>query len=500
MVSAVVAIGGVSIMVQRQSLIDRLDAQVGVALDVAVRGIGGNDPPYSEGAAPPRPEELNQSDDDPDSGADPDPAQPTDPVTSSDLGPGPALGALSVVISHEEIVVAQVVDEQTGERLELDPDQVAVLREGAGTAAAPADVELGDLGSYRVAVRTEGSADETLTVIAGQSRSEVARTTRDLILIFSLVAAAAVSVTILAAWAMIRLGLRPLQDLVRVASTVSATPLATGAVELPARVPETDADPRTEVGQVGHALNTALDHVEESLRIRQETEEQLSRFVADASHELRTPLATIRGYAELLTRRTGAASVDVSRSLERIHSESVRMSAMVENLLLLARLDSGAELRREPVPLAGVLVDACADAQLLGPHHHWVLDLADHGADVTVDADPDRIQQVFVNLLTNARAHTPPGTTITVQLEIPDRDSVAVHVEDNGPGIPDALRARIFDRFVRGDVSRSRADGTTGLGMAIVEATVKAYGGTVDLTSEPGRTRVSVHLPRSEHL
>jgi two-component system OmpR family sensor kinase len=244
------------------------------------------------------------------------------------------------------------------------------------------------------------------------------------------------------------------------------------------------------VGQVGSALNRMLDNVESALEARQESEMQLRQFVADASHELRTPLAAISGYTEL-TRR-GELSPDIEYSLTRIASQTERMTALVEDLLLLARLDAGRPLERGEVDLTRLVVDAVADAHAAGPDHKWQLAVPDEP--VVVPGDGSRLAQVLANLLANARTHTPPGTSVTVALG-EDRRYAQLSVSDDGPGIPPDLLPHIFERFARGSTSRSRDNGSTGLGLAIVRAVVAAHHGTVDVASRPGRTEFTVRLP-----
>ncbi|MET0784428.1 MAG: HAMP domain-containing sensor histidine kinase, partial [Leifsonia flava] len=292
----------------------------------------------------------------------------------------------------------------------------------------------------------------------------------------------------------VRGALRPLGRVAETATRVAELPLATGAVALAERVPEGDTDPGTEVGQVGAALNLMLGHVEEALQARQASEQKVRQFVADASHELRTPLASIRGYSEL-TRRSGQeVPPDTAHALSRIESESVRMTGLVEDLLLLARLDEGRELAHDPVDLTSIMIDAIGDAHVSGPDHDWEVDLPDEP--VVVDGDAPRLQQVVVNLLANARVHTPAGTAVIARLTT-DGDSVSITVHDDGPGIDPAISGTLFERFARGDVSRTRATGSTGLGLAIVQAVVAAHGGTVSVASEPGDTTFTVTLPRT---
>jgi two-component system OmpR family sensor kinase len=281
------------------------------------------------------------------------------------------------------------------------------------------------------------------------------------------------------------------------ATRVSELPLDRGEVSLDERVP--DADPTTEVGQVGAAFNRMLGHVERALTARQESEQQVRRFVADASHELRTPLASIRGYTELVRRSEEPLPDGAGQALARVEAEAIRMTALVEDMLLLARLDAGRDLERETVDLAELAVDAVADAHAAGPDHLWQLDVVadDEGADdptTLVTGDDHRLRQVLANLLTNARVHTPAGTHIEVGVRR-EGGAVVVRVDDDGPGIPADLRERLFERFTRGDASRNHASGSTGLGLAIANAVVHAHGGTLVCASRPGRTVFTVTLP-----
>jgi two-component system, OmpR family, sensor kinase len=255
-----------------------------------------------------------------------------------------------------------------------------------------------------------------------------------------------------------------------------------------------DSDPRTEVGQLGAAFNRMLGHVEGALARREASESRLRRFAADASHELRTPLAAIRGYAELARRHPGTLPPDVEHALGRVEAESARMSALVEDLLLLARLDAGRPLESLPVDLTRLAIDATSDARAAGRGHRWRLELPDDPMLVT--GDEHRLYQVLANLLSNARTHTPAGTTVTVALHrAPVGDAAELTVTDDGPGIPAELQPDLFERFVRGDGSRSHAAGSTGLGLSIVAAVIAAHHGTAGVTSEPGRTRFTITLP-----
>jgi two-component system OmpR family sensor kinase len=234
-----------------------------------------------------------------------------------------------------------------------------------------------------------------------------------------------------------------------------------------------------------------LDHIAAALSARQASETRVRQFVADASHELRTPLAAIRGYTEL-TQRMGDDREAVAHAMGRVASETGRMTRLVEDLLLLARLDSGRPLERDPVDLSRLALDAVSDAHVAGPDHQWELDLPDEP--VVVAGDAARLHQVMTNLLANARVHTGAGTVVTTRLTT-DPVHTVLQVIDNGPGIPTGLQSEIFERFARGDSSRSRKGGSTGLGLAIVAAVVKAHDGTITVNSSPGHTEFTVRLP-----
>jgi two-component system OmpR family sensor kinase len=270
---------------------------------------------------------------------------------------------------------------------------------------------------------------------------------------------------------------------------VSELPLSSGEIHLTARVPDHLTDERTEVGQVGAALNALLAHVETSLEARHRSEQQVRQFVADASHELRTPLATIQGYTELAQRRPEDEG-GVRTALAKVGAESTRMTSLVEDLLLLARLDAGRPLERGTVDVTRLLIEAVSDARVLSPDHHWRLDLP-HDA-VEVSGDEHRLHQVVTNLLANARRYTPGGTTVTVTAR-----PGLIMVHDDGPGFPPELVDQAFERFARGDASRTRnGEGGVGLGLSLVKAIVTAHGGSVSLASVPGDTTVTVRLPQ----
>jgi two-component system, OmpR family, sensor kinase len=351
-------------------------------------------------------------------------------------------------------------------------------------------VDLGTgIGDYRLVAARAPDGD---VLIAGLPLKDVRSTVLDLAMVVLAVSLIGLLIAAFLGIAIVRLTLRPLRRVAATAGRVSELPLDRGEVALGIRVPDADTDPRTEVGQVGAALNRMLDHVGSALAARQASETRVRHFVADASHELRTPLAAIRGYAELTRPRRRNLPDDVTHALERVESESIRMTGLVEDLLLLARLDSGRPVEHLPVDLSPLLVDAVSDAHATGPDHRWELELPDEP--VTVSGDAPRLHQVVANLLANARTHTPAGTNVTVRLTA-DGDRAVLTVLDDGPGIPAALLPDVFERFARGDGSRSRAAGSTGLGLAIVSAVVEAHGGSVEVRSSPGATAFTVRLP-----
>ncbi|GAA0794868.1 two-component sensor histidine kinase [Spirilliplanes yamanashiensis] len=408
-------------------------------------------------------------------------------------GPAPGQPEDTVMVLLGARSDGGVVKEQdatfTREFETLPADALAVL------AAVPRDGashnrHLGDeFGDYRL---TATAMSDGSVVVTGLPLAEANRTMLLVagvvggVLLLMLVAAGAAGAVI------IRRTLRPLDRVAATASRVSELTLTRGVPELTDRVPEADTDPRTEVGQVGAALNRMLDHVGNALEARHASEMQVRQFVADASHELRTPLAAIRGYAELSRRSRTPVPDEVAHVLRRVESEAQRMTTLVEDLLLLARLDAGRPLAHEPVDLTALVVDAVSDAHAAGPRHDWRLDLP--AEPVTVTGDAARLHQVLANLLANARTHTPEGTTVTVGVARDDGHAV-LRVTDAGPGIPPDLLPHVFERFARGDSSRSRAAGSTGLGLAIVAAVVAAHRGEVTVDSGPGRTAFAVRLP-----
>jgi two-component system OmpR family sensor kinase len=335
--------------------------------------------------------------------------------------------------------------------------------------------------------------------LRGISLDDVQATTHRLVLIELLVGAIVLTLLGGLAYVVVRTSLRPLEQVEQTAAEIAAG-------DLSRRVPE--ADERTEVGRLSQAFNSMLGQIESAFRAREASEssalaseERMRRFVADASHELRTPLTSIRGFAELYRQGAVPDPQSLDRVMRRVEDEAARMGLLVEDLLLLARLDQQRPLEHEPVDLLEVAGDAVHDARVLAPDRTIELDLLGGGAPVVV-GDEGRLRQVVTNLVTNALTHTPSGTPVQVTLEVTPADPdgaqrVLLAVIDHGPGMTEQDRAQVFERFYRADPSRTRAAGGSGLGLSIVAALVAAHGGRVGVQSAPGEgSRFLVELPQ----
>ena len=569
-------VGAFSTLALHHTLMERLDEKLIAASDrAAARRHEAADKSTSGGSC------RAGRPDDP-GGAD----NPDWPVPAGLDAPGQATGTLTIISSGatgSPTVAAGYIDSDGLYQSLSEAETRALL--SLEPTGEPVTVTISSLGDYRVvASRDSKSGDLVVTGLSMTGDNALVRTQLLVEIMIALLGATAAA---LAGRAMVRSSLAPLERVAATAERVASQPLASGEVRICERVADADLDSSQEVGQVGAALNTLLGHVEEALSARQRSETQVRQFVADASHELRTPLASIRGYTELIAREGAGAALpeEATHALERVHSESVRMTGLVEDLLLLARLDAGRELRREEVDLLGVLLDTVADARAAGPDHVWELDLSalgspdgaggaedDDGAEGAdggddgggepplVAGDEARLRQVLVNLLANARVHTPPGTRVTTRLSrgpgaaggpgagtadpgaTPAVDPAAggangapapgagrapggaaaggapaapsdaagtwvITIGDDGPGIDPAVRDRIFERFARADASRERRTGSTGLGMSIALAIVTAHRGALTVDSvragdDPARpqahgTTFTVTLPAS---
>ena len=579
-------VGAFSTLALRHTLMERLDEKLVAASDRAAarRHEAADKSTGDDSCKTDRPDDPGGAD------------KPDRPVPVGLDAPGQATGTLTIISSAaagSPTVAAGYID-SGGLYQSLSEAETRALLSLEPTGE-PVTVTISSLGDYRVvASRDSKSGDLVVTGLSMAGDNALVRTQ---LLIEIMIAVLGATAAALAGRAMVRSSLAPLERVAATAERVASQPLASGEVRIRERVADADLDSSQEVGQVGAALNTLLGHVEEALSARQRSETQVRQFVADASHELRTPLASIRGYTELIAREGAGAALpeEATHALERVHSESVRMTGLVEDLLLLARLDAGRELRREEVDLLGVLLDTVADARAAGPDHVWELDLSalgspdgaggaedDDSAEGADDAegadggdggdgaddaggepplvvgDEARLRQVLVNLLANARVHTPPGTRVTTRLSrgpgaagggaassgaAPGIDPAAggtpvpgpggangapvpgagrapggaapseatgtwvITIGDDGPGIDPAVRDRIFERFARADASRERRTGSTGLGMSIALAIVTAHRGALTVDSvragdDPARpqahgTTFTIALPAS---
>jgi two-component system OmpR family sensor kinase len=321
--------------------------------------------------------------------------------------------------------------------------------------------------------------------IVAMSLREVDQSLRHLLIVELLVAGGVLLVLGVLAWWVVKLGLRPLRQMQETAGAIAAGDLSR-RVEV--------VDESTEVGQLGIALNEMLQQIERAFHEREESEERLRRFVGDASHELRTPLTSIRGYAELFRRGAEERPEDLAKAMRRIEEEADRMGVLVDDLLLLARLDQGRPLEREPVDLVRITADAVDDLRTVAPARDVEFTPTES---VVVPGDDTRLRQVLSNLLTNANRHTPPGTPVHVRV-VSDGPDAIIEVADEGPGMAPEDAARVFERFWRADPSRARTSGGVGLGLSIVAAIADAHGGSASVDTEPGRgATFRVRLPRT---
>lgn len=425
--------------------------------------------------------------------------QEENPTQNPLAAPGQASGTLSFLIVDERLGLGGVLDSTTGKRhtvsLLSEADQTALLT--TGLSRQPQSLNL-TIGAYRV---TAARIDDSV-IISGLPESGTRDTLDRLTFTTVFVSLTGLAATALIGSLIIRRSLRPLERVSALARRVAGQQLDTGRVDVAERVAEHDAIPGTEAGNVGHALNALLDNVDSALAARQASEEKLRRFVGDASHELRTPLASVQGYSELIN-ATEHLSDDGRQAMRRVLDQSQRMGKLVDDLLLLARLDNAqatAERDRtdDVVDLSRLVVEEASDFRVTAPGHRWDLEVP--GEALETRGDATQLRQVVTNLLSNARKHTPEGTGISVRLGL-EGECVVFSVSDTGDGIAPEFQPHVFERFTRADKARSGSDGTTGLGLPIVKAIVEAHGGSITLESQPrsdaaaGRTTFTVRLP-----
>ena len=449
---------------------------------------------------------------------------------------GQGIGTLNARIDEDSVRSAGFLGEDATRQSLTDKDDEVLL--GLSPSSEPVDRIL-SAGAYRLVAAESRNGD---VIVTGLPLAEKQNTLASLVWTMVVVSAGGLVVIGLAGTALIRRTMKPLDQLSEVATQVSRLPLEAGEVGLAMRVPASAAHPGTEVGSVGHALNLMLDNVSHALEARQNSEMKVRQFVADASHELRTPLTAIRGYTELM-RMTEHFTPDGEKSLARVQSQSERMTTLVEDLLLLARLDEGQPLKLSEVDLTQLAIETVSDEKVMAPDRVWHLELPEEP--VVVRGDATQLHQVLANLLSNARKHTGPGTTVVTGVKRSPDGYAEVTVADNGPGIDPEFLDRIFARFTRADASRKNpsavttpaagtgtlprrplhpprspeafssvattsppattsspatsasAEGTSGLGLSIVQSIAQAHGGTVSVTSVPGRTEFTVRLPEA---
>lgn len=464
-----VAVGAGTLLALRTYLIDQLDAQVADAQSRSETFFEMGPPPFVRFEGP-------------------------GPIFLD--GPGQSAGTVGAVRSGTTVTEAAMI-RASGDRQALTPAAKAQLADVP--TGRTLSINLDGVGDYRMTAKT---VNKGVVIMSGLPLSGVDATLTSVAWIIAGFSLVALLGTVAAGMVIIRRELVPLSRMARAAQGVASLPLDRGEVRLPTPIEPVDqATKHTEVGQLGTAFNMMVDRVAEGLAARHTSETRVRQFVADASHELRTPLASIRGYTEFAQRLVqddhGKLDhrEDLDRALSRVRAESRRMSHLVEDMLLLARLDEGRPLECEPVDLSELIIDAVSDAHIAGPDHRWALDIPSEP--VCITGDRSRIQQVVANLLSNARVHTPPGTRIVTALVANANRSVTMTVVDDGPGIPARLLPDVFERFARGDDSRSRASGSTGLGLAITRAVVKAHNGTIDVDSGPSGTAFTITLPPS---
>lgn len=404
--------------------------------------------------------------------------------------PGVTAGSFSLIYQAGQ-ATSLLVDPGSASR-QLSSTQVSQVL--SLTLTRPQNVSLTDLGDYRVSQRQVDTPEGTARIASGLPLREVNQTLHSFILFYALGSLAALLGAYLLARFLVRRELRDLTQVEKVARTVENVNLESES-HLPTRVRDEVTSKDSEAAQLGRSLNRALEHVESSLKLREESEAQLRQFVADASHELRTPVAAISGYAQLLARQNlGEQAGD---AVGRIERESQRLADLVSDLILLARLDAGQNAQVEEVPIAGVIVETFTNMRITYPEHHWELEFSKDLAEVTVVGSESALTQIISNLLANAAQHTPVGTKIQVSAYLVAGDKLQVQVADNGPGIDPRISDTLFNRFVRADTARTPGE-SSGLGLAIVKTLTEALGGAVTAENRaPSGAVFALTLPRS---
>lgn len=406
--------------------------------------------------------------------------------------PGITAGSFSLIYQGGQATSLLVEPGQSPRQLSsAQVSQVLAL-----SLTRPQNVSLTDLGDYRVAQRQVDTPEGTARIASGLPLREVNQTLHSFILFYSLGSLAALLGAYLLARFLVRRELRDLTQVETVARAVETVNLESES-QLPTRVRDGVTSKDSEAAQLGRSLNRALEHVESSLKLREESEAQLRQFVADASHELRTPVAAISGYAQLLARQNlGEQAGD---AVGRIERESQRLADLVSDLILLARLDAGQNAQVEEVPIAGVIVETFTNMRITYPEHNWELEFAKDLAEVMVTGSESSLTQILSNLLANAAQHTSAGTKIQVSACLVAGDKVQIQVADNGPGIDPRIADTLFNRFVRADTARTPGE-SSGLGLAIVKTLTEALGGNIEAENRaPSGAVFTLTLPLSSN-
>lgn len=403
---------------------------------------------------------------------------------------GQATGTVIAIVQNGDVIDAALFSDNGGVTPSAEVEQA--IADAAATGAGTSETTIPELGHYQVQVQPKLEGEYLVSAVP-LALTDAAKANQTMINI--VVALLALAVALISAALLGKVIFRSMERVVDVAETVIKTPLAAGDAGIAVRVDDADANPRTETGKLGEAMNRLLEHVDDALVVRAAADRRMRQFVTDASHELRTPLAAIQGYAELTRQESELLPETTEYSLARIESEAKRMSSLVSELLLLARLDEGHDLQIEEIDLADLVATAVNDARVSSPDHDWQSDVPENA--VIVLGDRERLHQLVVNLLSNAALHTPPGTTVSARIAPADSLGAAVNliVTDTGPGIDEALVPVLFERFVRADKARTRETGGTGLGLAIAHSIVEAHGGTITVTSSAAGAVFSVRLP-----
>ncbi|TRW80774.1 HAMP domain-containing histidine kinase [Mycolicibacterium sp. 018/SC-01/001] len=469
--AVLVAVGAASVVSLRGSVLGIIDAQLAGAADASIQSVEKyRSTPGPDGQLPP-PGAMK-------------------PLTRL-IGQAPG----NVVALLRDGVLVDSAYFGDGDAQPAPAEAAAAIANLTWSDPQPRTVELPGLGWYRM-IGAPGGPNEIL--VTGVSRAPAWDAMIQETAVVSGMVALAVLVTALCTIAIVRFALRPLRRVAATAAAVAELPLDGDNHTIAPRVATTDTDPGTEVGMVGVTLNRLLDHVERSLGDVAASNRRMRQFITDASHELRTPLAAIHGYAELTRQDSEILPETTEYSLARIESEAQRMSDLVSDLLLLARLDEGHDLQVTDVDLTELVVDAVNDAAVSAPTHRWLTRVPD--GPVWVRADRAQLHQALANLLANARVHTPEGTTVTTSIGPHAGAQFAeLTVVDDGPGIDADLLPHLFGRFVRADKSRSRETGSFGLGLSISASIVEAHGGTIGAESGSGTTSFIIRLRAAEH-